>query len=313
MPTRREFVQRGAAMGGALATLGAVGGTAACATGGAAEQRAVSAGAGQGAATRSAPTADGAIKQSVCKWCFNDMTVDALAAEGKRIGLRSVELIDPPDFPDVVKYGLICAMTNAPGDPRTRIPKGFNRVENHAWLVPLYKEHIAKVSAAGFPNLICFSGNRGGLGDDEGIENCAKGLREILPAAEQAGVTICMELLNSKVNHPDYQCDHTPWGVKLVEKVGSERFKLLYDIYHMQIMEGDVIHTIRDNHRHIAHYHTAGVPGRHEIDESQELFYPAVMRAIRDTGFTGYVAQEFVPASKQAMASLEDAYRRCAV
>jgi hydroxypyruvate isomerase len=311
MATRREFVQRGAALGGAIATLGAVGATAACASN-AATERAVS----DGHVTRSATTTGAVastIKQSVCKWCFNDMTVDQLAAEAKRIGMKSVELVDPTDYADVTKHGLIVAMTNAPGDPRTRIPKGWNRVENHGWLVPLYQDYIAKVAEAKFPNLICFSGNRAGLGDDEGIENCAKGLREIVPAAEKAGVTICMELLNSKVNHPDYQCDHTPWGVKLVQKVGSERFKLLYDIYHMQIMEGDVIHTIRDNHQHIAHYHTAGVPGRHEIDESQELFYPAVMRAIRDTGFTGYVAQEFVPESKQKMASLEDAYRRCAV
>jgi hydroxypyruvate isomerase len=309
MPTRREFMHRSAALGGTIATLGAVGASSACASTGGVE-RATS----DGHVTRSTSSASpSAIKQSVCKWCFNEMTVDQLAANAKRIGLKSVELVDPTDYADVTKHGLIVAMTNAPGDPRTRIPKGWNRVENHGWLVPLYQDYIAKVSAAGFPNLICFSGNRAGLGDDEGIENCAKGLREIVPAAEKAGITICMELLNSKVNHPDYQCDHTPWGVKLVEKVGSERFKLLYDIYHMQIMEGDVIHTIRDHHRHIGHYHTAGVPGRHEIDESQELFYPAVMRAIRDTGYTGYVAQEFVPASKNGIASLEDAYRRCAV
>jgi hydroxypyruvate isomerase len=309
MPTRREFMQRSAALGGTIATLGAVGASSACASTGGVE-RATSG----GHVTRSTSSASAsAIKQSVCKWCFNEMTVDQLASNAKRIGLKSVELVDPTDYADVTKHGLIVAMTNAPGDPRTRIPKGWNRVENHSWLIPLYQDYIAKVSAAGFPNLICFSGNRAGLGDDEGIENCAKGLREIVPAAEKAGITICMELLNSKVNHPDYQCDHTPWGVKLVEKVGSARFKLLYDIYHMQIMEGDVIHTIRDNHQHIAHYHTAGVPGRHEIDESQELFYPAVMRAIRDTGFTGYVAQEFVPESTDKMASLEDAYRRCAV
>jgi len=308
MPTRREFVQRGAAVGGAIATLGAVGASSACAsTAGAA--RATS----DGHVTRSATSASAsAIKQSVCKWCFNEMTVDQLAANAKRIGLKSVELVDPTDYADVTKHGLIVAMTNAPGDPRTRIPKGWNRVENHGWLVPLYQDYIAKVSAAGFPNLICFSGNRDGLGDDEGIENCAKGLREIVPAAEKAGITICMELLNSKVNHPDYQCDHTAWGVKLVEKVGSERFKLLYDIYHMQIMEGDVIRTIKDNHRAIGHYHTGGNPGRHEIDESQELYYPAIMRAIQETGFTGYVAQEFVPA-KDPMTSLADAYRRCAV
>jgi hydroxypyruvate isomerase len=305
MPTRREFMQESVALGGAIAGLGAV---SACASSGAAESRVSAAASVAPSTSRSA----GAVKQSVCRWCYSGMSVDELAANSKRIGLASVELLDPEEFSIVTAHGLICAMTNAPGDARTRIPKGFNRVENHGWLVPLYESHIAKVAAARFPNLICFSGNRAGLGDDEGIENCAKGLRQIMPAAERAGVTICMELLNSKVNHPDYQCDHTAWGVKLVEKVGSERFKLLYDIYHMQIMEGDVIRTIRDNHRAIAHYHTGGVPGRHEIDDGQELFYPAIMRAIRDTGYTGYVAQEFVP-ERAPMASLEDAYRRCAV
>jgi hydroxypyruvate isomerase len=263
-------------------------------------------------ATASAGARASAIKQSVCRWCFNDMPLDDLAANAKRIGLHSVELLQPADFPTIKKHGLICAMVSQAGNGG--IPRGWNRVDNHGWLIPAYQERIQVVAQEKFPNVICFSGNRDGLGDDEGLENCAKGLKQIMPAAEKAGVTVCMELLNSKVNHPDYQCDHTVWGVKLVEKVGSERFKLLYDIYHMQIMEGDVIHTIRDNHRHIAHYHTAGVPGRHEIDESQELFYPAVMRAIRDTGYTGYVAQEFVPEKKeQGMASLEDAYRRCAV
>jgi hydroxypyruvate isomerase len=307
MPTRREFVQNGVALGGALAGLGA------CASaGGAASSMSAAPSAAPAAPVASVKSAGLPIKQSVCKWCYDKMTVDELAVNAKRIGLQSVELIDPSDFETVAKHGLVCAMTNAPGDPRTRIPKGFNRVENHSWLVPLYNETIVKVKQAKFPNLICFSGNRAGLGDDEGLENCAKGLKQIMPVAEREGVTICMELLNSKVNHPDYQCDHTAWGVKLVEKVGSERFKLLYDIYHMQIMEGDVIRTIRDNHRAIGHYHTGGNPGRHEIDESQELYYPAIMRAIQETGFTGYVAQEFVPV-KDPMESLADAYRRCAV
>ena len=303
MPSRREFVQRGAAVGGALAGLGSAG---ACASNGTPQRSALE------SAVIPARGSASAIKQSVCRWCFNDMPLDELAANAKRIGLHSVELIGPADFPTIKKHGLMCAMVSQAGTGG--IPKGWNRVDNHSWLLPAYEERIAAVAAEKWPNVICFSGNRGGLGDDEGLENCAKGLKQLMPAAEKAGVTVCMELLNSKVNHPDYQCDHTAWGVKLVEKVGSERFKLLYDIYHMQIMEGDVIHTIRDNHRHIAHYHTAGVPGRHEIDESQELFYPAVMKAIADTGYTGYVAQEFVPLKKeQGMASLEDAYKRCAV
>jgi len=310
MPTRREFVQSGVTLG-AMAGLGAA--ASACAAGAAAGTAGGMTSAG-GAGTSASHPANpaSAIKQSVCRWCFNDMPLDELAANAKRIGLHSVELIGPADFPTIEKHGLMCAMVSQAGNGG--IPRGWNRVDNHSWLIPAYQERIDVVAKAKYPNVICFSGNRAGLGDDEGLENCATGLKQIMPAAEKAGVTVCMELLNSKVNHADYQCDHTAWGVKLVEKVGSERFKLLYDIYHMQIMEGDVIHTIRDHHRAIGHYHTAGVPGRHELDETQELFYPAVMRAIRDTGYTGYVAQEFVPLKKEnGMASLEDAYRRCAV
>jgi hydroxypyruvate isomerase len=302
MPTRREFVQSSVAMGGALAGLGA------CATGGGPETRMSAAAAP--AASSVASTSAAPIKQSVCRWCFDKMSVEDLASNAKRIGMVAMDLLQPEDFPTIAKHGLICSMVSAPAP--AGITRGWNRVDNHAWLLPLYQERIEVVAKAKFPNQICFSGNRAGLGDDEGLENCAKGLRALMPAAERAGVTIVMELLNSKVNHADYQCDHTSWGVKLVEKVGSERFKLLYDIYHMQIMEGDVIHTIKDHHRSIAHYHTAGVPGRHEIDESQELYYPAIMRAIQATGFTGYVAQEFVPAHTP-MASLEDAFKRCNV
>jgi hydroxypyruvate isomerase len=299
MPTRRDFVRNTVA---------------AAATGfaGTAVLESCAIAALPGANALAAGTRASAIKQSVCKWCYPSMTVDALAAAAKGMGLQSVELIEPEEFGDVTRHGLICAMTNAPGDTRTRLTKGFNRIENHAWLIPLYTEHLAKVAQAGFPNLICFSGNRDGISEEEGLENCTKGLRALTPIAERLGVTLCMELLNSKVNHPDYQCDHTPWGVKLVQRVDSPRFRLLYDIYHMQIMEGDVIHTIRDNARFIAHYHTAGVPGRHEIDDGQELFYPAIMRAIRDTGFQGYVAQEFLPVGPP-VAALADAVRRCAV
>jgi hydroxypyruvate isomerase len=296
MPSRREFVRQTVVSGGALAGLATMAGPA---FGGAAE-----------AVAAALPAS--AIRQSVCRWCYRDIPLDTLAAAAKSLGLLSVELLEPEEFDAVTKHGLICAMTNAPGDPKTRLTHGFNRIENHAWLIPLYTEHIAKVAKAGFPNLICFSGNRGGMSDEEGMANCATGLRALTPIAERAGVTLCMELLNSKVNHHDYQCDHTAWGAALVQRVDSPRFRLLYDIYHMQIMEGDVIRTIQDNARYIAHYHTGGVPGRHEIDEGQELFYPAIMRAIRDTGFTGYVAQEFVPA-RSPLESLGDAVRRCAL
>jgi hydroxypyruvate isomerase len=254
-----------------------------------------------------------AFKHSVCRWPYRQLTVEQLVRMARELGLDSVELLERDEWPIAHSYGLRCAMGYAAvPDPRTRLTRGFNRVEHHAWLVPAYERAIPLAAAAGIPNLICFSGNREGLSDEEGLENCARGLTALLPAADRHGVTICMELLNSKVDHADYQCDRTPWGVALVKRLGSERFKLLYDIYHMQIMEGDVIRTIRDNHQYIAHYHTAGVPGRHEIDASQELNYPAIMRAIAETGFTGYVAQEFIP-TRDPRTSLADAVRICRV
>ena len=241
------------------------------------------------------------------------MTVDELARMARELGFDSVELLEPDEWKVAAGHGLTCAVGYAAvPDPRTRLTRGFNRVAHHAWLVPAYEVAMPLAAAARVPNLICFSGNRDGLSDEEGLENCAAGLRALMPAAERHGVTIVMELLNSKVDHADYQCDRTHWGVALAERVGSERFKLLYDIYHMQIMEGDVIRTIRDNYRHIGHYHTAGVPGRHEIDDSQELNYPAIMRAIAGTGFTGYVAQEFIP-TRDPRASLAEAIRICRV
>jgi hydroxypyruvate isomerase len=258
-----------------------------------------------------APTAR--FKHSVCRWPFADMSVDALARAAAGIGLQSVELLDPGEWATVKQHGLTCAVGYAPvADTSTRLTKGFNRREHHAWLLPAYRQTIPQAAAAGVPNLICFSGNREGLGDDEGLENCAVGLRQLMADAERHRVTIVMELLNSKVDHKDYQADRTAWGAALVKRVGSGRFKLLYDIYHMQIMEGDVIRTIRDYRDAIGHYHTAGVPGRHEIDGSQELHYPAVMRAIAETGFTGFVAQEFIP-TRDPMTALAEAVRLCRV
>lgn len=250
------------------------------------------------------------FKHSVSKWCYSEMTVGELAQAAKEIGLDSVELLDPEDWPAVQQHDLTCAMVNAPwGD----ITTGWNRPENHEELIPAYEESIQRVAEAGLPNLICFSGNREGLSDEKGLEHCAEGLKQIMPAAEEHGVTICMELLNSKIDHPDYQCDRTEWGLELVDRVGSERFRLLYDIYHVQIMEGDIIRTIRNHHDAIAHYHTAGVPGRNEIDETQELNYPAIMRAIAETGFTGYVGQEFIPTADDPLTSLEQAVEICSV
>ncbi|SHK80986.1 hydroxypyruvate isomerase family protein [Rhodothermus profundi] len=258
---------------------------------------------------RQRPPLKGRIRHSVCKWCYPNLSVEALAAAGVKMGLQSIELLDPPDWPRLRPYGLICAMGNGP----SRITEGFNRLENHAWLVPQFKKRIEEAAEAGVPNLICFSGNRNGMDDEEGLENCVIGLKQILPTAEKYGVTICMELLNSKIDHPDYMCDRTEWGVRLVQRLGSERFKLLYDIYHMQIMEGDIIRTIQNSIEYIAHFHTAGVPGRHEIDDSQELYYPAIMRAIAATGFDGFVAQEFIPTADDPLESLRHAIAICDV
>ncbi|MHB8520655.1 MAG: hydroxypyruvate isomerase family protein [Limisphaerales bacterium] len=258
----------------------------------------------------SSPHLKGRINHSVCKWCYPKVSLEDLCAAGKQMGLQSVELLTVDDFPSLKKHGLICAMVSGvPGG----ITSGLNRLENHDKIVEFFEQVTPIVANAGYPNIICFSGNRRGQDDEEGIKNCAIGLKRVAPIAEKYKVNVCMELLNSKVDHHDYQCDHTAWGVQLVKRVGSDRFKLLYDIYHMQIMEGDVIRTIRDNHQYLAHYHTGGVPGRHEIDESQELNYGTVMKAIVETGFKGHVAQEFIPARKDVLASLQQGVEICDV
>jgi hydroxypyruvate isomerase len=240
--------------------------------------------------------------------------LEALCVAGKEFGLQSVELLQPKDFDTLKKHKLTCAMVSNPTvDGLGGIERAWNRVEHHDRLVAAYEKQIKEVAEAGMVNLICFSGNRAGLDDEKGMENCALGLKRIMPIAEKHNVNIVMELLNSKVNHKDYQCDHTVWGVELAKKIGSERFKLLYDIYHMQIMEGDMIATIKKYHSYIAHYHTGGVPGRGEIDETQEINYPAVMKAILATGFQGFVAQEFVPKRPDVIASLKQGVSICDV
>ena len=268
-----------------------------------------------------APAAtEGAIRQSVCKWCFKDIALDPFVAAAKGMGLESVELLNPEDFPTLKKYGLHCAMVSNPtgktphGVTVGAIPKSWNRLEYHDTLIAIYEKRIAEVAAAGFSSLICFSGNREKLDDQQGLENCAVGLKRIMATAEKHKVTLVMELLNSKVNHKDYMCDHTAWGVELCKKIGSERFKLLYDIYHMQIMEGDVIRTLKDNAAYIGHYHTAGNPGRNEFEpqDQQELNYPPIMRAIKATGFKGFVGQEFLP-KRDPLTSLREAVKLCAV
>ncbi|MXZ57853.1 MAG: TIM barrel protein [Rhodothermaceae bacterium] len=255
----------------------------------------------------------GRINHSVCKWCYPDYSVEELVQAAATMGLKSVELLEPDEWPILEKYGLVCAMPFGPvADGKDRLTDGFNEPNNHEWLVPMFIERIREVAEAGYDRVICFSGNRRGMGDAKGLENCVHGLEKIVPVAEQHGITLCMELLNSKVSHPDYMCDHTVWGVELCKQIGSEYFKLLYDIYHMQVMEGDVIRTIRDNHQFIGHYHTGGNPGRNEIDDSQELNYPAIMRAIVETGYTGFVGQEFIP-TRTPLISLREAVRLCDV
>lgn len=252
----------------------------------------------------------GNINHSVCKWCYKGIELDPFCEAVKGMGLNAVDLIAIEDFPTLQKHGLSCSLvTGVPGG----IKKGLNREENHETLIAWFEEVCPQISAAGYKQVICFSGNRDGMSDIQGLANCAKGLNQIVPIAEKYGVTVVMELLNSKVNHADYMADLSSWGVALCDTVGSDAFKLLYDIYHMQIMEGDVIATIRKNHEYYSHYHTGGVPGRAEIDTTQELYYPAIMEAILETGFDGYVAQEFIPAGPNPLASLEAAVHICDV
>jgi len=259
------------------------------------------------APAQSAAPLKGRLKQSVSRWCYGKMSLDDLCKAAGRIGLKGIDLVDSKDWPAVQKHGLVPSMTPGAGT----IPDGLNRTENHEKLEKEFRENIEKAAKAGVPNVITFSGNRRGLPDEEGIANCVTGLNRVKKIAEDKGVTICLELLNSKVDHHDYQCDHTAWGVEVVKRVDSPRVKLLYDIYHMQIMEGDVIRTIRQNIQYLAHFHTGGVPGRHEIDNTQELNYGAVAKAIVDLGFQGYLAHEFVPASSDPIKSLEEAAKLC--
>ena len=254
------------------------------------------------------PRRAGRLKHSVSRWCFAKIPLDDLCVAARSIGYKSIDLLDPVDYDVPKRHGLVCAMANGFGT----IPVGFNRRDNHDKLIAAAEQMIPLAAAAGVPNSVCFSGNRDGISDGEGIANCIAGFKRVTPTAERYGVTLCLELLNSKVDHKDYHCDHTAWGVQVVQGVNSPRMKLLYDIYHMQIMEGDVIATIRANAPHIAHFHTGGVPGRNEIDDTQELNYRRIMLAIADLGFTGYVAQEFVP-KRHPIASMKQAFEICDV
>lgn len=251
----------------------------------------------------------GNIHHSVSRWCYGDIPMDEFIAACREIGIESIELLGEKEWAVVSNGGLKCAVGYATD---WGIPKGFNRIENHEKLISDFEKMIPKAADAGIPNLICFSGNREGQPDSEGLINCATGLRKLMPMAEKYGVTILMELLNS-FGHKDYQCDKTPWGSALCEMVGSERIKLLYDIYHMQIMEGNIIENITKYSRYIGHIHTGGVPGRNELDETQELYYPAIMKALLKTGYNGYVGHEFVPSMKDKLASLKKCVLICDV
>ncbi|TGE08511.1 hydroxypyruvate isomerase family protein [Hymenobacter fodinae] len=250
------------------------------------------------------------IRQSVCRWCFQDMPLDKLCVSAKEMGIQGIDLVGPKDWPTLKKYGLDSPMCNG---AEINLTDGFNDPRFHAQLQKQYSEMIPLVAKAGYTNLICFSGSRRGMSDEQGWANCVRGLQPLMALAEKHKVVLVMELLNSKIDHKDYQCDRTQWGVELAKKLGSEHFKLLYDIYHMQINEGDVIRTLTEYHPYIAHYHTAGVPGRHEIGDAQELNYPAIIRAIKATGFKGYVAQEFMPQQPDKLASLRQAVQLCDV
>jgi hydroxypyruvate isomerase len=250
----------------------------------------------------------GRLKQSAARWCYKEMSIDDLCRNGAEMGLSAIDLVSPEEWPTLQKYGLVSSMVYSAGT----IPDGWNRIENHDRLEKEMREGIERAGAAKLPNVITFSGNRRGQDDETGKENCIRGLRRVKKMAEDNGVTINLELLNSKINHHDYQCDHTAWGVAVMKGVDSPRVKLLYDIYHMQIMEGDIIRTIRENIQYIGHFHTGGVPGRHELDDTQELQWRTVAKAIADLNFQGFFAHEFEP-TKDPMTSLRQAVTLCTV
>ena len=253
----------------------------------------------------------GRIKHSVCLWCYGGfmqqakMDLDQFAAACAKLGLKSIELTGPDQWPTLKKHGLICAMT-----PSHPIPKGFNRIENHEECIDKVRKGIDASAAAGFPNVICFSGNRAGMDDQEGLANSIAGLKKMAGYAEKKKVTICLEFLNSH-DHQDYMADSTKWCVGLVQGVGSPRVKVLYDIYHAGMMKEDIVADVKEHHDCWGHFHTGGVPGRNEIDETQTLDYAKILKTIAETGFQGYVAQEFIPKRKDALKSLEQAIGIC--
>jgi hydroxypyruvate isomerase len=243
-----------------------------------------------GQSTAESERSGGRLNQSVCRWCFGNQSLEELCLWAKDLGLVGIDLLTPADFPTIQKHGLACTMVSS--HPLT---DGLCDPKYHRASIEQIAAAVEATAAAGFKNVICFSGNARGIDRQTGIKNCVTALREVVPLAEKKQVVLCMELLNSRVDHPDYMCDRSEWGIELCKQVGSDHFKLLYDIYHMQIMEGDLIRSIQNNHQYFGHYHTAGNPGRHELDERQEMYYPPIARAIADTGFQGFFAHEFIP------------------
>jgi hydroxypyruvate isomerase len=249
------------------------------------------------------------IRQSVSRWCYEKIPLEELCEKGAAMGLKGIDLLNENEWEVPRRYGLVCSMGYGGGG---EIRSGMNRVENHAKIEEAFRKSIPRAAKLGVTNVITFSGNRSGMSDEEGAKNTIAGLNRVKKIAEDHGVTICMELLNSKVDHKDYMCDHTAWGVRVLEAVNSPRVRLLYDLYHMQIMEGDLIRTITENIEWLGHFHTGGVPGRHELDNTQEVNWVGVMRTIAATKFTGYVAHEFIPA-REPMRSLQEAVELCDV
>ncbi|MDP2283583.1 MAG: TIM barrel protein, partial [Pseudohongiella sp.] len=245
----------------------------------------------------------GNIRHSVAQWTYGFLSLEELCAVVKEIGFAAIDLIGPQQWQILKDHGIDCSMCNG---AEISLTEGWNNPDHHSTLINNYQNHIELMAQAGYKNLICFSGNRNSMDDETGLQHCADGLKQIMSLAERNNIVIHMELFNSKIDHPDYMCDSSAWGIELCQRIGSPNFKLLYDIYHMQVQEGDVIRTIRDHHQWFGHYHTAGVPGRNEIDDTQELYYPAIMRAIVATGFDGYVAQEFIPRRTRAEESGEN-------
>jgi hydroxypyruvate isomerase len=286
-PTRREALRTAAV----LTAAGVVGGEAAPAS----------------APESGRVVTKGRLQQSVCRWCYAKIPLDELCDAARKMGLSGIDLLDPKDFQTVKKHGLNCTMTRS-----YPLSDGLCDPKFHEANLKALNGAIEATAKEGWKNVICFSGNRRGIDERAGLDNCARALGQIVPVAEKAGVTLHMELLNSKINHKDYMCDRSDWGVELVKRVGSDNFKLLYDIYHMQIMEGDVIRTIEKNHAYFGHYHTGGNPGRHELDDTQELNYKAIARAIAGVGFKGYMAHEFTP-TRDPLTSLAEAVALCDV